>query len=145
MKANLLRIGNLLSVGNYDVKVVEIHHLGVQVCDLEETQDTWELFSDRIKPIPLTEEWLLKFGFKKYPNCRDTFRQEYYDSFQLVIDEHTIISFSIPIGYNDNIRCNYDKLYRSEEKKQSYRVKHIHQLQNIYFALTGEELTFKSE
>jgi len=97
------------------------------------------------EPIQLTEEWLLKFGFKKYPNLRDTFRQEYYDSFQLDIDEHTIISFSIPIGYNDNIRCNYDKLYRSEEKKQSYRVKHIHQLQNLYFALTGEELTFKSE
>lgn len=145
MKANELRIGNLLSVGNYDVKVVEIHHLGVHVFDLEETQDTWELFSDRIKPIPLTEEWLLKFGFKKYPNLRDTFRQEYYDAFQLDIDEHTIISFSIPIGYNHNIRCNYDKSYRSEEKKQSYRVKHVHQLQNLYFALTGEELTFKFE
>ena len=88
---------------------------------------------------------MLKLGFKKYPNLRDTFRQEYYDAFQLDIDEHTIISFSIPIGYNHNIRCNYDKSYRSEEKKQSYRVKHIHQLQNLYFALTGEELTFKSE
>ena len=144
MTAVELRIGNLVDLGNRIAKVIKIAHLACVVVDLEETQDTIEDY-ERTRPIPLTEEWLLKFGFKKYPNLRDTFRQEYYDSFQLDIDEHTIISFSIPIGYNDNIRCNYDKLYRSEEKKQSYRVKHIHQLQNLYFALTGEELTFKSE
>lgn len=144
MTANELRIGNLVDLGNRIAKVIEINHLACVVVDLEETQDTIEDY-DRTKPIPLTEEWLLKFGFKKYPNLRDTFRQEYYDAFQLDIDEHTIISFSIPIGYNDYIRCNYDKSYRSEEKKQSYRVKYVHQLQNLYFALTGEEITFKSE
>jgi hypothetical protein len=134
MKASELRIGNYV----YDT-------LGkVNTIDLDAITYIVKESQNQVKPIPLTEEWLLKFGFKKYPNRRDTFRQEYYDSFQLVIDEHTIISFSIPIGYNDII-CNYDKLYRSEEKKQSYRVKHIHQLQNLYFALTGEELTFKSE
>ena len=143
MTANELRIGNLVQYGGATAKVCHIEK-AFFYCETELIYFTRD--GERgAKPIPLTEEWLLKFGFKKYPNCRDTFRQEYYDSFQLVIDEHTIISFSIPIGYNDNIRCNYDKLYRSEEKKQSYRVKHIHQLQNLYFALTGEELTFKSE
>lgn len=158
MKANELRIGNLINGIYYEYEndgdSEEIEHTFVckvvtlDVADMCEypicvySNEEIEQFSE-FEPIPLTEEWLLKFGFKKYPNLRDTFRQEYYDAFKLDIDEHTIISFSIPIGYNHNIRCNYDKSYRSEEKKQSYRVKHIHQLQNLYFALTGEELTLE--
>ena len=126
MKANLLRIGNLLSVGNYDVKVVEIHHLGVQVCDLEETQDTWELFSDRIKPIPLTEEWLLKFGFV-------TTQWDNFDSYRFEIGNN---DYAIVI-YSDG-NCEVGDVITT-------KINYVHQLQNLYFAITGEELTFKSE
>ena len=120
-----LRIGNLLTVGNYDVKVIEIHHLGVQVCDLEETQDTWELYTDRIKPIPLTEEWLEKFGFEKDENgLYKLFNQS-----------------EVPILLNEDLNgWTCDGINFSINNTQ-----YVHQLQNLYFALKGEELTLKSE
>lgn len=80
------------------------------------------------EPIPLTEEWLVKFGFKitgqtPHPNNIWTVYGEEC-KFEL---EH-IISFFL-----------YDnKCFGTE-------VKYIHQLQNLYFALTGEELTFKQD
>ena len=62
MKASELRIGNLVDLGNRIAKISEIYHKACTVLDLEETQDTIEDY-ERTKPIPLTEEWLLKFGF----------------------------------------------------------------------------------
>ena len=66
--------------------------------------------------IPLTEEWLLKFGFEKLEGWDDTF------FFQL--NNIQIADYNVS-GYD------YD----------GFNIKHIHQLQNLYFALTGEELT----
>jgi hypothetical protein len=128
MKANELRIGNYVydTLGKVNTYIVKEPH-------------------NQVKPIPLTEEWLLKFGFKKYPDIRDTFQQVYYDSYQLEIDRFTIISFSIQQNNKNLIKCNYDRGYRSEDNKKNYYIKYLHQLQNLYFALTGEELTFKSE
>jgi len=118
MTANELRIGNLVDLGNRIAKVIEINHLACVVVDLEETQDTIEDY-DRTKPIPLTEEWLLKFGFKRNG------KKLTFWKIDLVEDEEGIFSF-------DESRIYID-------------VKYVHQLQNLYFALTGEELTFKSE
>ena len=129
MTANEVRIGNLLSVGNYDVKVVEIHHLGVQVCDLEETQDTWELFSDRIKPIPLTEEWLLKFGFTICEN--EAWYEKKIPTLGILVSCNLHGRFCVE--HTDEIVTIRDCCYK------------IHELQNLYFALVREELTFKSE
>ena len=125
MLATELRIGNILTTGNYEVKVIEIHHLGVQVSDLEETQDTWEPYVDRIKPMPLTEEWLLKFGFEKNEN----------GLFKLFNESE------VPILLNEDLNgWTCDGINFSVNGTQ-----YIHQLQNLYFALTGEELTLKSE
>ena len=75
-----------------------------------------------MKPIPLTEEWLLKFGFERSGlyNVKD----EVY-----VYDEYGLTD----TGFE--YRFNYTQI----------KLKYVHQLQNLYFALTGEELTFKSE
>lgn len=70
---------------------------------------------DVVSPIPLTEEWLLKFGFEKK---RDFFHLD-YESFCIFLDKK---------GYYTHINCG--NLY----------IKHVHQLQNLYFALTGKEL-----
>lgn len=66
-------------------------------------------------PIPLTEEWLLKFGFEKLEGRDDTF------FFQL--NNVQITDYNVS-GYD------YD----------SFNIKHVHQLQNLYSALTNEEL-----
>ena len=73
------------------------------------------------KPIPLTEEWLVRFdvlfGFN---HCGS------YYSFELGLD-----------GYD--LRLNYG----IGLSKYIGSCKYLHQLQNLYFALTNEELTIK--
>lgn len=78
--------------------------------------------------ISLTEEWLLKFGFEK------NFRIDSDGSKKTPVWRKG--SFSITI-WSDG-RLFYDWIGGNIE------LKCIHQLQNLYFALTGEELTIKS-
>ena len=79
---------------------------------------------DEIEPIPLTEEWLLKFGFKKRKN-----RHLFHWENKIVISEYKdeFENFFYP-------KTGYDIRFSNE-------IKYVHQLQNLYFALTGAELT----
>ena len=69
-----------------------------------------------IEPIPLTEEWLLKLGFKYFLDTKI----------------YAIDNFFIEKEPDNKIAVMYDYLNKS--------VEYVHQLQNLYFALTGEEL-----
>jgi hypothetical protein len=72
------------------------------------------------EPIPITEEWLLKFGFEK----------SFDTNFTLEFLHHELeINIS---GYGTWLNT-----------QDIVSVKYVHQLQNLYFALTGEELTIK--
>jgi hypothetical protein len=76
--------------------------------------------SKHINPIPLTEDWLLKLGFNKY-----------FDKGKFKI---------IPkarLGYEKG--RTYFNSWTILEKQPEY----VHELQNLYFALTGEELIIK--
>lgn len=83
------------------------------------------LFESEIHPIELTEELLLKCGFKEVKNKINIFvngRLKYW------------------IGNNGGLAY-----LKNEDSDESYfipnhGIKYIHQLQNLYFNLTGEEL-----
>ena len=134
MTAVELRIGNLVDLGNRIAKVIEINHLACVVVDLEETQDTIEDY-DRTKPIPLTEEWLLKFGFE--------LEHEFTNAYKLYTTKHPYDCSNITYSINEKML----RFSNGENKGSTLipHIKYVHQLQNLYFALTGEELTFKSE
>jgi hypothetical protein len=69
------------------------------------------------KPILLTEEWLLKFGYTKEGS-------NFWNLGHIVWE------------YADGVFiCD----------KNGITLKYVHQLQNLYFALTGRELTIKTE
>jgi hypothetical protein len=74
---------------------------------------------DRFAPIFLTEEWLERFGFEKIGGWDD------YEAY--ILNE-------VEITINENVPF---KNYLDKE------IKHVHQLQNLYFALTGQELELK--
>lgn len=76
--------------------------------------------------IPLDEEWLLKYGFEK------SYRTEDVRSVQYVLKEMTILLHVNPIFGSFHYFGNPIVL-----------LGYVHQLQNLYFALTGEELTIK--
>jgi len=118
MKASELRIGNyiLFSEDNTIFEVGSIEEKGFTVQNKEET--TW-IEAYQFEPITLTEEWLLKFGFQKN-GC-------YY------ISEETNIEFYLTNG----------KLYCELHGETIFNIENVHQLQNLYFALSGGELTIK--
>lgn len=70
--------------------------------------------------IPLTEQWLLDFGFEK--------------SSDFFAKRHGVNGLEI-IVYNPNMQFEF-QLGKGRNKV----LKHVHQLQNLYFALTGNKL-----
>lgn len=114
MKAQSFRIGNYLKWKN---NIFTICLITEDSLDLEKESFYYNdiLVSNKeLKPIQLTEEWLLKFGFKlDAPFYRN-------DTFQTRKDSDGFLVYQ----FSDFLR----------------RVYYVHQLQNLYFALTGNEL-----
>jgi hypothetical protein len=129
MKATELRIGNLA----YDKVSKELLIVCGLNCDSDGKNSKIE-FSvlDRSKyplpdgwsaePIPLNEQWLLNFGFEK---------NIYTELFKK--NGHQI-DLSV-------IKCLF---YLTETADWYKEIEYVHQLQNLYHALTGEELTLKN-
>ena len=126
MKANELRIGNCLFVpGVHREVIVSAIFKTHYVCEDYNGIRFEESLRINYQPIPLKEEWLLKFGFEKINN----------DVFRIVQNDNFKSPFSIAF---DNI----NNLFKIAFQGYWYHCKYVHQLQNIYFALTGEELTY---
>ena len=104
MKISELRIGNYV-----------LDELGLFVeVDIE------SLLNNKFKqysPIPLTQEWLLKFGFDDLGD------------------------YGFGIG-EFHIRMHSNELYFPISNRKIYII-NVHQLQNLYFALTYKELELK--
>lgn len=116
MKANELRIGNLIYDTEGKPNYVTIEALKYLL--------TYPEPLCQAKPIHLTEEWLLKFGFK--------FTDNSYLSPTFNLTERLRI-----IGYEGNFRLVVNKF-------MTIKIEFVHQLQNLYFALTQEELEMKT-
>jgi len=122
MKANELRIGNYVKYSDFaSAKKSEI--VMVDISDLILLKNMVEgCFYD---PIPLTPEILVKAGFEETYNSR----------FRVKFDHIT----HGEIGYTfSDIENYYGKGFRYYD--HHIDIKYVHQLQNLYFALTGEEL-----
>lgn len=116
MEASELRIGNVVCQGHYGptpVSSYELHQYahGLNGGSVADYLKEWE-------PIPLTEEWLVKFSFEKH--TKYSFSGIYRDL--KIINRH---------GW-------FDAIFGTEVLCS---VRYLHQLQNLYFALFGEELT----
>ncbi len=96
---------------------------------------TYRTIAERIKnaefhPIPITPEWLERLGFEKRisPKGHENWVMYSQHHFAFVLREITPF-----IGFT----------YHSYGTDHSLQIDHIHQLQNLYHALTGQELTVK--
>lgn len=87
------------------------------------------------KPIQLTEEWAFKFGFKKDKiNWNDGSISD--DCF--VCPNWRFIIFINECG------IGFFQLEKLERATYLTGLEYVHQLQNLYFSLTGEKLELKS-
>ena len=127
MEANELRLGNFVSVkkeslqpllddyglhgieNSFQITSIENVYLYILTDGLES-----EYYLSECKPIPLTDEWLDKFGFDGW--------------------DKGVYTMILSNGNFMKIGC---------EEAVGKNIKHVHQLQNLYFALTGEELIIK--
>lgn len=127
MKATELRIGNKVSTKDQagEFTVSEFTHDGVFFLEKDTDGQSSRTF-EYLTPIPLTEEWLLlRFGFSKATWSGD-------------IDESDIDGYVLD---NSFWLDNQFVLFRWTETL--VKIQYVHQLQNLYYALTGEELTIK--
>jgi len=105
MKATELRIGVIVDYdGPKPVTREDIAFLIFNISDVD--------------GVPITEEWLVKFGFEKSTYSTD--EDGHWDNGK------------------DCIKQRYNKFGRAD-----IFVDQVHQLQNLFYAITGEELTIK--
>jgi hypothetical protein len=121
MEAKNLRIGNFVSdvnaSGSFFAKVKKLDYSRCYYGQFHSA------YSD-LKPIPITEEWLIKFGF------------------DLVIKEGNQGEFRVyqlnEITYNTNHGWWW-------MHQLTVQPKYIHELQNLFFAITDTELELKKD
>ena len=126
MKANELRIGNLVEFGKSTL-VVDTISSSDNVILITKNGSNCTTNLKFCKPILLTEEWLLKFGFVQYQK-KPLFYLQLSRHFRLRANIYSIegkMAFIISLPYH----------------YPTPTINKVHQLQNLYFALTGEELT----
>lgn len=123
MKASELRISNLILKNG---KLHYTSHLTIRDIHGLSVDDT-----DTFEPIPITEDWLVKFGFKLEADEGDIKYYEIQRLWYYVVFDHDDIRLDIKTDKD----MTHTVFYMDE------RFMYLHQLQNLYFALTGEELT----
>ena len=126
-----LRIGNYLNeevLGTCIVSQITEKTIWVLTNNLKEdgTQNKREfhIWIKHLQPIPITEDELIKLGFKGQP-------ADYYkDKLSIVLE-------------NSDIFHKKGRVYFNSWAILEEQPKYVHQLQNLYFALTNKELTYK--
>lgn len=113
INATELRICNYANIEGHEV-IVD----GRVICDL------WMGRFASAEPIPITEEWLIKLGYKKN------------------IDEDECPYLYAVKGKTSLFEREngYYNFHIEDVLDEGINIKYVHQLQNIYFALTGKEL-----
>jgi hypothetical protein len=119
MNANELRIGDYVFF-NTNKKPFQITAAGI--LDMSNYECKNPPFN--YEPIALTEEWLVKFGFEKL----------YSSAIHTTFSNGTILSYYVWHKSGNQ----YADIYGAK-----VRCQYVHQLQNLYFALTGLELEVK--
>jgi hypothetical protein len=137
MNANELRIGNYVNREylNPSPSGLQICHTYCRIKSIGIEKIIYECRNkslnkvdfDIISPIPLTEEWLVKFGF-------------------FVITAGKLIDATLPnFRFSLHKSGNYIGYLLCENDNVITNLESAHQLQNLYFALTGKELVFSTD
>lgn len=128
MQAKNYRVGNIVEQPSRIGKILEVWHDAVR---LEGYNNGYDY--NQTKPIRLSEKWLNDFGFKKEVLSDDS---AYYYTIELNDNKYC----DLAISSGDKNGFIEVTLFPYEEW---FRYKYVHELQNLFFAITGKELEFK--
>jgi len=118
LKATDLRIGNLVCKSLKSGNGRKLNQK-ITIADFERIEES---ITFNYEPISLNEQWLLDLGFEEDENLFHN---------QIALYKNGIGGFNYNVNYF--------------EHENLYEISSVHQLQNLYFALTNEELTLKSQ
>ena len=116
LQARDLRIGNWV---NFKSNKQDWGDVRIETNFFRYLDKDWEY-----NPIPLTEDWLLKFGWGKS------------EEHELCDNSNDVLFYYDYHFKRFWIEIDVDMVYLPH-------IKHVHSLQNLYFALCGKELTLK--
>ncbi len=135
-----LRIGNFVDVDKSEIAQIQKinsdefqefrnEEKGIHVITFPFASGESEMFESNIRPIPITEEWLIKFGFKLINIATNPYEFQY----QL---DYWIIRKSTEFGIEvcQDLGEHYVNRLRS--------IDFVHDIQNLYFSITGKELKY---
>ncbi len=130
MKHSELRRGNYVYAGNL---VKQVSRITLQT----ERAGSWPVieignichYPCDLKPVPITEDWLKRLGFTIEERWPSGFGSYFYKS-----DRKVKVGMSRRFGIT--ISLNDAKYHIDDE----YMIDSVHELQNIYQNLTGEQL-----
>jgi|SRR6478735_9681148 len=127
MRPQDLRIGNLLQdrISETFLKVVQLTEKDIITYVIDRSkyplEKGWSL-----EPIPLTKQLMFNLGFVILPSESDKYILFYKSCEQ---ENKTFL-----------VECYSDEFYTYS----SFRLRYVHQIQNIYYLLIGKELTLKA-
>jgi len=126
MVASELRIGNLV---NYEQTTHVITNLNKDYCssmwiDDDDIRNPYIHNYENIKPIRLTDEWLGKFGF--------------INNYKQIL----LLNWGFWCEFEEDIGWIISQGFKNK-RSELCSIIFVNQLQNLYFALTNEELIFK--
>jgi hypothetical protein len=140
MKVTDFRIGNLVRDKKTGV-VMRVSDLTSEDGTIHNASDICGYVIDRLKfplpdgweiePIPLTEKWLLRMGFVSSGHWQG-------NPSTYTIKDFTLVTESIqgPFYYDTT---------KTGAWFTGAKLQYVHQLQNLYFALTGQEIEIQPE
>lgn len=133
IQANELRMGNLISHPHHENCIVsKIYRDSISVI----IHDNVYTFSNRLlSPIPLTEEILIKFGFQQS-------KGKYGPSFHIMEDNGFVVMFTVEHWTDTEENSKWKNHWHVFGLLKGNKMKYVHQLQNLFFVLTGEELQY---
>ena len=138
-----LRIGNclyykVLPHAPESYKIIEVTSISkngfISFINDDGKEETYYL--DNFEKIPITEEIILKCGFENYDNEKYNPNDKYAKQFEYHLDSG--------ISYRE-LLCKpyYGWIIKMGTYDDKLEIKYVHQLQNLYYELKDEELTFK--
>ena len=131
---NELRIGSIIKYVRADL-IVKIKIVDNKLLSILTNQEN-QIDRSCHYPTGLTKEWFKKLGFIEHENEYDTtYEIEIEDGYKLesVKSLHSYTSFLLREVNN----VTGDQLFFLP-----HNIEYVHQLQNLYFSLSGKELTF---
>ena len=125
IQARELRIGNLVKFTE-DKELYAGYHNKVNVVDFDTLKDIEFNNSKWYEPIQLNEDWLVKFGFENVDDEID------YSEF--------VLNYVTIEGNGSDKQEPFHFVRDVDYRERKTEIKYVHQLQNLYWCLCGEEL-----